>query len=113
MLLRETARERVLTGTGSSESGGGPQTGTNRIRAPNEAQRKRAVPETPTEPINLLLPQHFSPTAEQDQVSRVIDGWGPGVQGDRAQWAHGSLAVGSLPDGEWGPPVYSPTKPTN
>lgn len=69
MLFRGNASGRVLMGTGSSEPGRGTSDRTNRIRAPSKAQRKHAVPESLTEPANLLLPQHFSPTAEQDRVS--------------------------------------------
>lgn len=82
---------------------GGPQTGTRSIRAPDKAQRKHAAPETPTEPGNLLLPQHFSPTAEQDRVSRVrrvpARGVGrPSPVGHRApgQWAACRMENGDL-----------------
>lgn len=65
---------------------------------PDDAQRKRAVPETPTEPINLLLPSTSVP-----QPSRIRS---HGKMGGAQVWSEPSGC--SLPDEDWGPPVYSP-----
>ena len=99
MLFRGNASGRVLTGTGSSEPGRGTSDRMNSIRAHGKAQRKRAVPETPTEPANLLLPQHFIP-----QLSRIRShgetGVGPGCGETEPSGAQGAWAAGSLPDGD-------------
>lgn len=74
---------------------------------PREAQKRHAAPrETLAEPFVLLLPQHFSPTAEQGRHLMGEMGVAPGVRRrpcgeSEPDGAQGAPALGSLPGGDW------------